>query len=81
MESDYEMSANVYTELLKKFEEAKIKLQQQTPVFRILNPPEVPTRKSEPKRSVILIVFFLTGLLFGVLATIVNRRNWERIFD
>jgi uncharacterized protein involved in exopolysaccharide biosynthesis len=65
IESEYKISASFYNELLKKYEEAKIKLQQETPVFKVYEPPVVPTLKSEPKRSLIIISFMTSGFILS----------------
>ena len=68
LESEYKMSSTVYNELLKKFEEAKIKLQQETPVFQILEPPVAPTLKSEPKKAIILLASAFLGFFLSFTA-------------
>lgn len=80
LESEYKISANVYNELLKKLEESKLKLHQETPVFQIAQAPVVPNLKSEPKKSLILLLFFFVGNFFGVFATIIVKQNFKKIF-
>ncbi|AWV99840.1 GNVR domain-containing protein [Arcticibacterium luteifluviistationis] len=67
LQSEYKLSSSMYNELLKKYEEAKIKLQQQTPVFKILEPPVVPTQKSEPKKVIIILGSLLAGMVFSFI--------------
>jgi uncharacterized protein involved in exopolysaccharide biosynthesis len=63
IESEYKISSTFYNSLLQKYEEAKLKLQQETPVIKVLEPPVVPNTKSEPKRAiVVLIATFLGGI-------------------
>ena len=80
LESEYRMSSSVYSELQKKYEEAKIRLQQETPVFQILEPPMAPNYKSEPNRITILITVALAGFIFAVFFAIIFRRDYRRIF-
>jgi uncharacterized protein involved in exopolysaccharide biosynthesis len=79
IESEYKLSSTVYNELLKKYEEAKIKLQQETPVFQVLEPPVAPTLKSEPKKSIILLASAFTGFFFSVIIALVIRKNYKKI--
>lgn len=80
IESEYRISSSFYNELLKKYEEAKIKLQQETPVFQVLEPPVAPTKKSEPKKAVIILAFAVVGGLLSVLISLVVRKNYKLVF-
>lgn len=79
IESEYRISSTFYNELLKKYEESKIKLQQETPVFQILEPPIAVTQKSEPKRAVILLVSIFLGSIFSVLVILFRKKNYKHI--
>ena len=80
LETEYRMSSTVYAELQKKYEEAKIKLQQETPVFKVLEPPLAPNYKSEPKKSVILIISMTFGLFFSLVSVLLIRSNYKKVF-
>ncbi len=75
LESEYKLSSNVYNELLKKYEEAKIKLQQATPVFQVLEPPVVPNLKSEPKKGIIIIATMISGFIVSILFVVLFKRK------
>lgn len=79
LESEYKLSSNVYNELLKKYEEAKIKLQQETPVFQTLEPPVAPTLKSEPKKSIILLASAFLGFFLSVIVALVIKSNYKKV--
>ncbi len=79
IESEYRMSSTVYNELLKKYEEAKIKLQQETPVFKVLEPPVVPNKKNEPKKALILVISVLVGIFISFLIVIIIQKNYQKI--
>jgi uncharacterized protein involved in exopolysaccharide biosynthesis len=79
LESEYKLSSTVYSELLKKYEEAKIKLQQETPVFQVLEPPVVPTLKSEPKRAILICLFGIVGCFLAILLSIFKSENYKKI--
>ncbi len=64
LQADYDLSFNLYNSLASRLEEARIQLQEQSPVFKTLQPVTVPLRKSYPP---ILLTLLLCGLL-GVLA-------------
>ena len=75
LESEYRISSTFYNELLKKYEEAKFKLQQETPVFQILDPPTAPTQKSEPKKAIILLVAMFLGGFLGVVVSFSKKEK------
>lgn len=78
LESEYKLSSNVYNELLKKYEEAKIKLQQETPIFQVLDPPVVPNLKSEPKKAIILIAASFAGLFLACFVSVIVKKNYKQ---
>ncbi len=80
LESEYRLSSGFYNELLKKLEEAKIKLHQETPIFKTLEPPVVPNLKSEPKRAIILIVSAMTGGIIALITILSRKKNYRSVF-
>ncbi|QJD78364.1 GNVR domain-containing protein [Spirosoma rhododendri] len=61
LQADYLLTQSVYNELSKQLEQAKIKVQEETPVFKTLEPASVPLQKSGPKRTIIMIVSAVIG--------------------
>ena len=66
LENEFSIAFNVYNTMAQRLEEAKIRLQEVTPVVSILDPPAVPEQRSEPMRMRILATFLLAGLAAGV---------------
>lgn len=81
IQAEYNTSSSFYNSLLTKYEEAKIKLNQETPVIKVLDPPTAPTRKSEPRRSVIIIVSGLIGGFIGLVIALIRKKNYKAVFD
>jgi uncharacterized protein involved in exopolysaccharide biosynthesis len=79
IESDYRVNSSFYQELLKQYETAMLKVQEETPVFKILQKPIVPYKKSGPKRLTILFSFAVLGTFIGVLITILRNNNFSKI--
>jgi capsule polysaccharide export protein KpsE/RkpR len=71
---------NVYNLLAQQYEQAKIKLQDKTPVFTVIEPPMVPLKKYQPKGFFILFSFILIGL-FVVIFYIVIKENVKSKLD
>ena len=83
LQSRYNLTFNLYNTMAERLEQARLKLQEETPVVNILEPAAVPDRRSEPKRAQILIIYTMlggllgTGLIFGLnmWTAIRNRLN------
>lgn len=65
LESEFQLAFEVYSELAKQLEQARIKIKEDTPVFSVIQEVEVPVEKSKPNRPLILVVWTLIGILFG----------------
>jgi len=69
--SQYNLIYSIYSELAKQLEQAKIQVKQDTPVFTIIEPISVPTKRSRPNRAMILFIWLFlggvagTGIVFG----------------
>ena len=62
--ADFMLAQTVYNDLSKQFEQSKIRVEEETPVFKILDPAKIPLQRSEPKRTITVIVFGILGVLF-----------------
>lgn len=63
--SQYNLIYGIYSELAKQLEQAKIQVKQDTPVFTIIEPISVPTKKSKPNRPLILFIWLFLGGILG----------------
>jgi uncharacterized protein involved in exopolysaccharide biosynthesis len=79
IESDYKISSTFYNTLLQKYEEGKLKLQQETPVIKVLEPPVVPNNKSEPKRAIIVMIATLLGGIIGIIFSLIIKKNYKLV--
>jgi uncharacterized protein involved in exopolysaccharide biosynthesis len=79
IESDYKISSTFYNTLLQKYEEAKLKLQQETPVIKVLEPPVVPNKRSEPKRAIVVILATFLGGIFGIIFSLIRKKNYKLV--
>ena len=83
LRSQYNLIYGIYSELAKQLEQAKIQVKQDTPVFTIIEPISVPTKKTKPDRPMILFIWLFlggilgTGIVFGkgYLKTI--KKQWN----
>lgn len=66
LQSEFNISINVYNELAKQLEQAKIQVKEETPVFSVLEPALVPNEKTKPKKVMIVVIALLLGAVAGV---------------
>lgn len=79
IESEYKISSTFYNTLLQKYEEAKLKLQQETPVIKVLEPPVVPNKRSEPKRAIVVLIATFLGVIFGIIFGLIRKKNYKLV--
>ncbi|MFA5329280.1 MAG: Wzz/FepE/Etk N-terminal domain-containing protein [Prolixibacteraceae bacterium] len=83
IQTRYTIAFNVFQELAKQLEQAKIQVKKDTPVFTIVEPVTVPSEKSKPKKSLILIIWIFlggiigTGIVFGKVFMKDIRERWN----
>ena len=66
LQDQYNLVFNVYNSLAQQLEQARIKVQEETPVIKLIEPVLVPMQRSKPNRAYILMVSILMGVFFGV---------------
>lgn len=63
IQAEFMLAQDLYNNLSKQLEMAKIKVQEETPVFKTLAPAQVPLKKSGPKRTMIMAGFMVAGVI------------------
>lgn len=66
LNGEFNIAYNVYNELAKQLEQARIQVKEDTPVLSVIKPVVVPIEKSKPKRAMILAVWLFLGIVFGI---------------
>lgn len=64
--NEYNLAYSVYSELAKQMEQAKIAVNETTPILTIVEPVVVPIERSKPKRGLICVLFTFLGGFAGV---------------
>ncbi len=77
LQSEYELAYSLYNTLARRLQEAKIQVQEETPVFRVHEPATVPSSASSPDPLRILGGALFVGIFLGV-AFIYLRRGFIR---
>jgi hypothetical protein len=85
LHGEYSIALNVYNELAKQLEQAKIKVKEETPVFSVLEPAVVPNEKSKPKKAMIVAIWLFlggiagTGMVFAKEFLIGIKKKWNEL--
>ena len=66
LQREFDLSFEVYQQVSRELEQARIKMNQDTPVFAVLDRPSVPNTRKSPKRTLVLLVSMALGLTIGV---------------
>jgi uncharacterized protein involved in exopolysaccharide biosynthesis len=66
LQREYDVAFEVYQQLSREIEQAKLKMNQDTPVFTVLEAVSVPAGRASPRRGRILILSLGFGLLVGI---------------
>ena len=66
LQAEYDLAFNVYNNLAQRMVTARLKVQEQTPIFKVLQPVIIPLERSQPNRKLILIISVLAGMLSSV---------------
>ena len=65
LQRQIDLNSAIFIELMKQFELAKLDEIRNTPVVQVLDPARTPAEKSSPKRTVIVVLAALVGLIFS----------------
>lgn len=72
LKNEMTLTFNVYNTLAQKLEQDKLRVQEQTPVYTIIEPATVPLRPSSPKKALVLIGFLFLALFGGIAYRVIR---------
>lgn len=72
LQSEYNLAFNVYNQLAQQREAIRLQIDEETPVFTVLEPVKVPVEKSKPRRALILLVFSFLGSSIGTIIVLLD---------
>lgn len=72
LKADYDIKFALYRSLTEQLENARIELKRSTPVFQIIEPAQVPLKKSSPNRLRIIVIYYVIGVLIGFIFLILT---------
>jgi LPS O-antigen subunit length determinant protein (WzzB/FepE family) len=65
LESEYQLQQNILMNLASEYNNNKIKLNKDTPIFSVIDEVSVPNDRSKPKRTLIAFIYVFLGLLLS----------------
>lgn len=66
LQYEVDMSYNLYASLSTQLTDAQIKVQRETPIFKVLEPAEIAKTKVGPSRSLITLGFMFVGIFIAL---------------
>ncbi|GAB3329531.1 hypothetical protein GCM10027299_33050 [Larkinella ripae] len=72
LQAEFLLSQNVYNDLSRQLEQTKIRVEEETPVFKMLEPPRIPLRPSGPRRTMLVLAGLAAGVFVGLGWTLVR---------
>jgi uncharacterized protein involved in exopolysaccharide biosynthesis len=72
IQSEYDVKFSVYSSLTEQLEQARIKLEEDTPVVSVIQESIYPNRKSGPNRLLLLILSTFLGGIIGILTVMLK---------
>lgn len=64
--AEYNLLLSIYSEIAKQKEQAKIAINETTPILTIIEPVSIPYEKSAPKRLLLIISFAFIGIISSI---------------
>lgn len=65
IQSRYNLSFGVYSQLAQQVEKIKLQINDEKPIFTVLEPVKIPATRSKPNRGIIVFISGLCGILAG----------------
>lgn len=75
LSSRYELSKSLYFSINSQLEQAKIKLNEETPIFAEIEPVSIPAIKSKPQTMIVLFLMGSLGVLTAALFVLIKMPN------
>ena len=79
LENEMNLKYNIYNQSVQQLQIAKMKVQERTPAFTIIQKATVPLKASSTPRSVIVILYFFLGLLADAIWVLWGREFIKKI--
>ena len=72
LQDEKDLAFNIYNSLSQQLEETRLRLQEQRPVFSVVQAVNVPSDKISPRRGLVLVASIFFGITIGLMYSIVS---------
>ncbi len=73
LQNEMNLNYQLYNTCAQQLQAAKAKVQQETPVFTVINPPQVPLKRSKPSKVTILVACMFLGAVLAAVWVLWGR--------
>jgi len=80
LQTDYTLAQSIYGDLVSRLEQANLKVKQEKPVFKVLEPVKIPFDKSGPNRKLFAAIFGLAGGVLSLLFILFFKEKIHKNF-
>jgi len=81
LQYEVDLAFNLYSSLTSQLSEAQIRVQKETPIFKVLEPAQVPLSRSSPKRSLITIGAMFIGIFVSLIIVFFKSVNLKELLS
>ena len=78
IQAEFQIMNTVVAELSRQVEQAKLQVSKDTPVFSTIKKAVIPNKRESPKRTIMVIVFSLSGFFLSILY-IIFKESLQKI--
>ena len=66
LESEYALQENILVNLASEYNNNKIQLNKNTPIFSVIDEVSIPSKRSRPLRSLIVLIYMFLGMVLSI---------------
>ena len=79
LESEYQLQQNIRVNLASEYNNNKIKLNKDTPIFSVIDEVSVPNERSKPKRVILVFIYVFIGLVLSITFILAKEPTYNLI--
>lgn len=79
LEANVTIARTVLDDITRQYEQTQLRIQEETPVFKVLEPPYVPSRRSAPHRKWIILASVIIGVGLQILWLLFTHNSNRKV--